>query len=251
MHRGGSGHDSAGFAPAAEEQRRRSTEIDLPTTYAAAYPYTYSDSTAHVYADYLNYGQYSGADYAQQGAGEGNALPPPGDGGLEIPYGENPQFPPYAPQHHAVPELHHHGTVCASVESARWASETDFPTSPHRSGDAHPSDPTHRAPQTQAQPANNTRSTLSHQRRRSSGLVVAETAGGGDDPSSASVRPFFPSRLARSLGASVLTRISPVAGRSDNCRDQAFRVQNLRIAVRSGAIPGCDLVEVSGRVHAV
>lgn len=246
MHRGGSGRDLAGFLPAAaaaaatgtDEQRRRSTEIALPT-YAAAYPYDYSDPTAHVYADYSDYGQYSGADYAQHGA----VLEAD-----QIPYHEDPQFPPYASDQHIAPppqphDLHHRGTVCASVESARWASSgTDLP---HHSGDADLSDPTHRAPQTQAHAANNTRSTPSHQRRRSSGLVVAETAGGGDDPSSASVRPFF----TPPTQASVLTRISSVAGRSDNCRNQAIRVQNIRHALRSGAIPGCDLVGVSGRVR--
>ena len=210
MHRGGSGRDLAGFPPAAaaataaDEQRRNST-------YAAAYPYDYSESTTHVYADYSDYGQYNGADYAQQGAVvEADAIPPPGDGGHQIPYGEDPQFPPYASnQHIAQPpqphDLHHRGTVCASVESARWASsETDFQTLPYRPGDADLSDPTHRAPQTQAHAANTTRSTPSHQRRRSSGLVVAETASGGDDPSSASVRPSRASRS--SVGADSRSR---------------------------------------------
>ncbi|KWU42094.1 hypothetical protein RHOSPDRAFT_27191 [Rhodotorula sp. JG-1b] len=115
MHRGGSGRDLAGFPPAAaaatatDEQRRNST-------YAAAYPYDYSESTTHVYADYSDYGQYNGADYAQQGAVvEADAIPPPGDGGHQIPYGEDPQFPPYASnQHIAQPpqphDLHHRGT---------------------------------------------------------------------------------------------------------------------------------------------
>lgn len=196
MHRGGSGRDLAGFPPAtaaataADEQQRRLTEIALPT-YAAAYPYAYSNSTAHAYADYSNYEQYGDVHCAEHGAVETDTIPPLGDGGLRIPYSEDPQFPFYGGDQHALPpqphELHHRGTVFASVESARWASETDL-TLPHRPGDADPSESTHSASQTQAQPESNPRS---HQRRCSSGLVVGETVGAGDDPSSASVRRFF------------------------------------------------------------
>ena len=186
MHRGGSGRDVAEFSPAAaaataDEQGRQPS---------IQYPYAYSDPPAHAYADYSDYGQCSGAHYAQQGAVvEADSIPPPGDGGHQIPYGDDPQFPPYASdQQHALPpqphELHHRGTVFASVESARWASsETDFP---HQPGVADPSDPIHGALHTQAQPENNLRA---HQRRRSSGLVVGDSAGAADDhPSSAFVR---------------------------------------------------------------
>ncbi|KAG0664067.1 hypothetical protein C6P46_001928 [Rhodotorula mucilaginosa] len=195
MHRGGSGRDLAEFSPAAaaataDEQGRQPS---------IQYPYAYSDPPAHAYADYSDYGQCSGAHYAQQGAVvEADSIPPPGDGGHQIPYGDDPQFPPYASdQQHALPpqphELHHRGTVFASVESARWASsETDFP---HQPGVADPSDPIHGALHTQAQPENNLRA---HQRRRSSGLVVGDSAGAADDhpssafddPTATEIKPF-------------------------------------------------------------
>lgn len=214
MHRGGSGRASPADplrAGAAVADATAAAEIAVAAQtfpYGAPYPYSHQDPTTHVYGTYLDYAQHSAATQA----GPPSSVPPfpppppprPADGG---PRYETQQVLPHVHEQ-AIPEFRHdrhHGTVFASVESARWASESDLSTSSlHQYGgvDPYPSSTAYYyATPDQSQPSmdgslNRGPHVSLPRGGHSSGLVADETADaepsayGQDDPTVAEIKPF-------------------------------------------------------------
>ncbi|GAA5873087.1 hypothetical protein JCM3774_000336 [Rhodotorula dairenensis] len=217
MRRGGSGRALPPDPPPLLQQLHAATEAELiavahcgsqPTPYGAPHPYSHPDPTTHVYGTYLDYAQHSDAAL---GTLSGDApipppppLPPLADDGVDIPRYGTRHFLPHTYEHLVPEHCHdlHHGTVFASVESARWGSEPDHlsPSSSYQYGggvestqsNAYYSSSSGSTRVSADAPSHGTHAP-SHRRRHSSGLVVADPAddpSAKDDPPVAEVKPF-------------------------------------------------------------
>ncbi|GAA5980832.1 hypothetical protein JCM10908_003884 [Rhodotorula pacifica] len=208
-----------------QEQSAAASEIAVSSRqafhYGATHAYTSPDATTHVYSDYASHAECVIGPSTMQGGGGTSAeqaIPPHGEDGHHyypqphpVPYFNYHAFPHPAHEfgtpdflydQYRQPYQHHHGTVFASVESARWISEPDSAAS---SSAGHLPDSSwqmvHHAPQASqlqpsADPSSGAQGGSQHRRRHSSGLVAADPAAamGGealeDDGTGNEIKPF-------------------------------------------------------------